>query len=158
MIEIILGVARAVFVVMFGMNLGVICTWVDRRQGALIQDRVGPDRAVVWLPTMVARALAVLPAAAAAAAVLFLAVQDKQSRGEDPVSMGRAVVFSQLAIFVAWATLAAAVAHVRRRGAESGLDRLLLSLGQPRRIAQLGVLAQVGVICAMALIAGSRAE
>ena len=155
MIEIILGVARAVFVVMFGMNLGVICTWVDRRQGALIQDRVGPDRAVVWLPTMVARALAVLPAAAAAAAVLFLAVQDKQSRGEDPVSMGRAVVFSQLAIFVTWATLAAAVAHVRRRGAESGLDRLLLSLGQPRRIAQLGVLAQVGVICAMALIAGS---
>jgi len=154
-IEIILGVARAVFVVMFGMNLGVICTWVDRRQGALIQDRVGPDRAVVWLPTMVARALAVLPAAAAAAAVLFLAVQDKQSRGEDPVSMGRAVVFSQLAIFVTWATLAAAVAHVRRRGAESGLDRLLLSLGQPRRIAQLGVLAQVGVICAMALIAGS---
>jgi len=34
-IEIILGVARAVFVVMFGMNLGVICTWVDRRQGAV---------------------------------------------------------------------------------------------------------------------------
>jgi NADH-quinone oxidoreductase subunit H len=154
-IEIILGVVRAVFVVMFGMNLGVICTWVDRRQGALIQDRVGPDRAVVWLPTVLARALALLPAAAAAGAVLFLAVQDKQSRGEDPVSMGRAVVFSQLAIFLTWVTLAAAVAHVRRRGAESALDRALLSLGQPRRIAQLGVLAQVGVLCAMALIAGS---
>jgi NADH-quinone oxidoreductase subunit H len=154
-IEIILGVVRAVFVVMFGMNLGVICTWVDRRQGALIQDRVGPDRAVVWLPTLVARALAVLPAAAAAGAVLFLAVQDKQSRGDDPVSMGRAVVFSQLAIFLAWVTLAAAVAHVRRRGAESALDRALLALGQSRRIAQLGVLAQIGVLCAMALIAGS---
>jgi NADH-quinone oxidoreductase subunit H len=154
-IEVILGVVRAVFVVMFGMNLGVICTWVDRRQGALIQDRVGPDRAVIWLPTPLARVLAVLPAVGAAAAVLFLAVQDKQSRGEDPVSMGRAVLFSQLAVFLCWATLAAMVAHVRRRGAESGLDRTLVGLGMPRRIAQLGVCAQLGLLVAMALIAGS---
>jgi NADH-quinone oxidoreductase subunit H len=153
--EIILGVVRAVFVVMFGMNLGVICTWVDRRQGALIQDRVGPDRAVIWLPTLVARALAVLPAVAAAGAVLFLAMQDKQGRGEAPVSMGRAVVFSQLAVFLAWVTVAAMVAHVRRRGAESGLDRTLVALGLPRRIALLGVCAQLGLLCAMALLAGS---
>ena len=155
MTEIILGVVRAVFVVMFGMNLGVICTWVDRRQGALIQDRVGPDRAVIWLPTLVARALAVLPAVAAAGAVLFLAMQDKQGRGEAPVSMGRAVVFSQLAVFLAWVTVAAMVAHVRRRGAESGLDRTLVALGLPRRIALLGVCAQLGLLCAMALLAGS---
>ena len=155
MTEIILGAVRAVFVVMFGMNLGVICTWVDRRQGALIQDRVGPDRAVIWLPTPVARALAVLPALAAAAAVLFLAVQDKQGRGEAPASMGRAILFSQLAVFLAWVSLAAMVAHVRRRGAESGLDRTLLSLGLPRRIALLGVFTQLGLLCAMALVAGS---
>ena len=55
MTEIILSLARAVFVVMFGMNVAVICTWVDRRQGAMIQDRVGPDRAVIWLPTWLAR-------------------------------------------------------------------------------------------------------
>ena len=28
------------------MNVAVILTWVDRRQGAMIQDRVGPNRAV----------------------------------------------------------------------------------------------------------------
>ena len=66
MTEVILAVIRAVFVVMFGMNVAVICTWVDRRQGALIQDRVGPDRAVIWLPTTVARALALLVVAGAA--------------------------------------------------------------------------------------------
>jgi NADH-quinone oxidoreductase subunit H len=153
--EIILGAVRAVFVVMFGMNLGVICTWVDRRQGALIQDRVGPDRAVIFLPTMLARGLVLLPALAAAAAVLFLAVQDKQGRGEDPASMGRAILFSQLAVFLAWATVASMVAHVRRRGAESGLDRTLLALGLPRRIALLGVCTQLGLLCAMALVAGS---
>jgi NADH-quinone oxidoreductase subunit H len=153
--EIILGLARAIFVVMFGMNLGVICTWVDRRQGALIQDRVGPDRAVIWLPTVLARALALLPAAAAAGAVLFLAVQDKQSRGEDPVSMGWALLLSQLAVFLAWVSVAAMVAHVRRRGAESGLDRSLLALGLPRRIAFVGVCAQLGLLVAMVLVAGS---
>ena len=38
-------------VAMFAMNLAVVLTWVDRRQGAMIQDRVGPNRAVAWLPT-----------------------------------------------------------------------------------------------------------
>ena len=61
MTDIILSIARAVFVVMFGMNVAVICTWVDRRQGAMIQDRVGPDRAVIWLPTWLARPLVVAP-------------------------------------------------------------------------------------------------
>jgi NADH-quinone oxidoreductase subunit H len=35
--------------VMFGflINVGAILTWLDRRQGAMIQDRVGPNRAVL---------------------------------------------------------------------------------------------------------------
>ena len=33
----------------FGMNLAVVLTWADRRQGAMINDRVGPNRAVAWL-------------------------------------------------------------------------------------------------------------
>ena len=65
-----------------GMNVAVICTWVDRRQGAMIQDRVGPDRAVIWLPTWLARPLVLLPAVGAAVAVMALAFLDKQARGE----------------------------------------------------------------------------
>jgi NADH-quinone oxidoreductase subunit H len=141
---------------MFGMNVAVICTWVDRRQGAMIQDRVGPDRAVLWLPTWLARPLALLPALGAAALVLGLAFVEKQARGDSPVSMGRAIVFSQLAVFMTWATVAAMVAHVQRRGAESGLDRTILSFGAPRQLAALGVAAQVGLLIAMAVLAGSR--
>ena len=58
-----------------------------------------------------------------------LAFLDKQARGDAPVSMARAIVFSQLALFMTWATLAGAAAHVRRRGAESSLDHALSSLG-----------------------------
>jgi NADH-quinone oxidoreductase subunit H len=153
--EIILSIVRAVFVVMFGMNVAVICTWVDRRQGAMIQDRVGPDRAVIWLPTSLARPLVLLPALAAAAAVMGLAFLDKQARGDAPVSMARAILFSQLAVFMTWATLAGAVAHVRRRGADSSFDRALSTLGAPRQIAGAGVLAQVGLLVAMSLVSQS---
>jgi NADH-quinone oxidoreductase subunit H len=154
--EMILSIVRAVFVVMFGMNVAVICTWVDRRQGAMIQDRVGPDRAVIWLPTRLARPLVLLPALGAAAVVMVLAILDKQARGDAPVSMARAIVFSQLALFMTWATVASMVAHVRRRGAESSLDQAILSLGAPRQIATNGVLAQVGLLIAMSLVSRSR--
>jgi NADH-quinone oxidoreductase subunit H len=155
-IEIILSIVRAVFVVMFGMNVAVICTWVDRRQGAMIQDRVGPDRAVIWLPTGLARPLVLLPALVAAAAVLGLAFLDKQGRGDSPVSMARAILFSQLALFMTWATLAGMAAHVRRRGAESSLDHAIVSLGAPRQLAIAGVLGQVGLLVAMSLVSRSQ--
>jgi NADH-quinone oxidoreductase subunit H len=153
--ELILSIVRAVFVVMFGMNVAVICTWVDRRQGAMIQDRVGPDRAVIWFPRSVARALALLPALLAAAAVLALALADKQVRGDQPVSLARAVLFSQLAVFMTWATLAGAAAHVQKRGAESMLDRTVLSFGAPRQTAMTGIGVQIGLFIALLLVAGS---
>jgi NADH-quinone oxidoreductase subunit H len=153
--EIILSIVRAVFVVMFGMNVAVICTWVDRRQGAMIQDRVGPDRAVIWIPTWLARPLVLAPAVLAAVAVMALAFLDKQARGDAQASMARAIVFSQLAVFMTWATVAAMVAHVRRRGSESSLDHALVGLGAPRHIAITGVLTQVGLLVAMSLISRS---
>ncbi len=155
MTEIVLSALRALFVVMFGMNLAVICTWVDRRQGAMIQDRVGPDRAVMWLPTMVARALVLLPALGAAALTLGLAFLDKDARGDAPASTARAIVFSQLALFMTWATVAAMVARSQRQGADSSLERLLASLGAPRRIAAYGVYAQIGLALALILLSGS---
>src|SRR4029453_8096322 len=60
---ILLFVLKAFFVVMFAMNLAVVLTWADRRQGSMIQDRVGPNRAVVWIPRPIAQALALFLAA-----------------------------------------------------------------------------------------------
>jgi NADH-quinone oxidoreductase subunit H len=84
-----------------------------------------------------------------------LAFLDKGARGEEPVSMARAIVFSQLAVFMTWVTVAAMVAHVRRRGPSSGFERALLSLGAPRALATVGVCAQIGLLIAMSLVAGS---
>ena len=63
-------VAICFAVAMFAMNLAVVLTWVDRRQGAMIQDRVGPNRAVAWLPTPIAQGLAMGPALLLAGGVL----------------------------------------------------------------------------------------
>lgn len=152
---VLLGFLRAFAVVMFGMNVAVIFTWVDRRQGAMIQDRVGPERAVIWLPTPVARALTLGPAVLAAGAVLGLALLNKQARGEAAVSMTRAVVFSQLAVFMLWATAAGIAAHVRKNGPKSSLERFFAALGQPRKLASYGVGAQVGLLLSLVLLSGS---
>lgn len=148
---------KAFFVVMFAMNLGVVLTWVDRRQGAMIQDRVGPDRAVIWLPRRVAQALAFMPAAAVALLAVGLAWQDKMERAaaQAPVSLGRALLASELAVFVTWFTAIVIAGAVRRRGARNSFDEFLRSLGDPRRIFYGGLLAHAGILVLTSLVRGS---
>jgi NADH-quinone oxidoreductase subunit H len=45
--QLILAIVKTLIMVMFVLNLAAILTWADRRQGSLIQDRIGPNRAVV---------------------------------------------------------------------------------------------------------------
>ena len=33
------------------INIAAILTWAERRQSAMIQDRIGPNRAVIYLPS-----------------------------------------------------------------------------------------------------------
>ncbi len=40
-------VVKILIMVMFVLNLAAILTWADRRQSSMIQDRIGPNRAVV---------------------------------------------------------------------------------------------------------------
>jgi NADH-quinone oxidoreductase subunit H len=40
-------VIKILIMVMFVLNLAAILTWADRRQSSMIQDRIGPNRAVV---------------------------------------------------------------------------------------------------------------
>jgi NADH-quinone oxidoreductase subunit H len=148
---LLLTVGKALFVVMFAMNVAVILTWVDRRQGAMIQDRVGPDRAVIWLPRWFARGAVTGPAFVVAALVVGLALLNKNERGDDPISFGRAIVVIQLALFMLWATGAALVAAAKKRPTASAIDRFLASLGEPRAIVVLGLSAQIVVFLAMVL-------
>ncbi len=95
---VLVDALKAFFIVMFGMNVAVILTWADRRQGAVIQDRVGPNRAVLWLPKRVAQGMALVPALVVAAAIIAFFVKVPLDGAQ---RTGRAVLFSQLAIFIA---------------------------------------------------------
>ena len=145
--------AKAFFVVMFGMNVAVLLTWADRRQGAVISDRVGPNRAVIWLPTPVAQVLLVLPALAAAAAVIGLVATTDV---EGTVLTTRAVVFSHLAILMTWLTTLLIAARVRSRGPKTKFDVFVASLGDPRRIVYFGLGAHLFTVLAAGALRGSE--
>jgi NADH-quinone oxidoreductase subunit H len=141
LIEVGLAAAKAFAIVMFAMNLAVLLTWADRRQGAAIQDRVGPNRAVAWIPTKVAMALAVLPALLVAAALPAWVKFNPELRSES-IGMSSLLV-SQLAIFMVWFTALVIAGKVRGRGAQNSFDAFLAGFGDPRRIFYAGVAAHV---------------
>src|SRR5580698_3065022 len=45
--QLVWTLIKILIMVMFVLNLAAILTWADRRQSSMIQDRVGPNRAVV---------------------------------------------------------------------------------------------------------------
>src|SRR5579863_7269779 len=44
---IVWALIKILIMVMFVLNVAAILTWADRRQSSMIQDRVGPNRAVI---------------------------------------------------------------------------------------------------------------
>lgn len=46
-LQILFAVIKILIMVMFVLNLAAILTWADRRQSSMIQDRIGPNRAVI---------------------------------------------------------------------------------------------------------------
>ena len=45
--QIVWTIIKILIMVMFVLNLAAILTWADRRQSSMIQDRIGPNRAVI---------------------------------------------------------------------------------------------------------------
>ena len=45
--QIVWTLIKILIMVMFVLNVAAVLTWVDRRQGSMIQDRIGPNRAVI---------------------------------------------------------------------------------------------------------------
>src|SRR6186713_1627718 len=127
------------------MHIAVFLTWADRRQGAMIQDRIGPNRAVIWLPTPMAQGMAVAPALAAAALVGFLAWTGPEGAGRTTY----AIVLSQAAIFLTWFTGLVIAGRVAKRGVRSSFDLWIQSVGG-RLIVYVGLAAH-----AFAFILGS---
>ncbi len=106
----------------------------------MIQDRVGPNRSVIWLPTPVAQGGAVAPALLAVGLVALSAAGYKVGIGTEPQGADRAsaaMTYSQLGIFFTWVTFAIIAGLARGRGARSKVD-LWLKAYSPRSIVYLG--------------------
>jgi NADH-quinone oxidoreductase subunit H len=145
---------KAFVVVMFAMNVAVILTWADRRYGAMLQDRVGPERAVVWLPRPIAQGLAFVPALAVAVAVLGFAHAQKE---DAPSKVGNAIFLSQAAIFMTWFTGLVIAGAVKQRGSRGSFDRFIHSLGDPRRFVYGGLLTHAVTLLLLGLVRESAA-
>jgi NADH-quinone oxidoreductase subunit H len=159
LVEVVLMLVKIVAVVLVMiMPLAIMLTWADRRAGAMAQDRVGPNRAVIWLPTKAAQAGAVLPALGVAGLIALLAYGHHAGIGEAPKGDTRAtaaVIFCHLAIFMTWATFAIISGLVVRRGARSSLD-LWLKGFPPRHIVYGGFAAHVIAIVLTSAFSGTE--
>jgi NADH-quinone oxidoreductase subunit H len=62
--QLVWTIIKILIMVMFVLNLAAILTWADRRQSSMIQDRIGPNRAVIKVFGMEFRLLGLLHPAA----------------------------------------------------------------------------------------------
>jgi NADH-quinone oxidoreductase subunit H len=146
-------VALGFAVAMFAMNFAVVLTWVDRRQGAMIQDRVGPNRAVAWIPTPIAQGLALGPAVLLAVGVLgYVHTHDVTGAELE----GRGLLFSQLAVLLLWLTGCVIASQVKARGPKSSFDLWIQSLGEPRFIFFGGLVAHVALFVVSLMLRGGK--
>ena len=136
---LLIGVIKALTIIGFGMTLAVMLTWADRRYGALIADRVGPNRAVAFIPRGVAQGALLLPALLLAGVIVFFFVINK-AEGEERTS--RAMLFSQLAIFVIWFTGVVIAGRINARGVKNSFDAFIAWFGG-RKIFLYGLAAHL---------------
>ena len=153
LIDLIISTVEVVFLaLLFCMPVAVLLTWADRRQGAMIQDRVGPNRAGIFMPGKLAAAAVSLPAFAVAGLALAWAAFNKNEGG---THIGLGIVSSQLAIASIWITLFVIAGRIRVRGLLNGFDVFVHALGDPRGILGVGLLANLALLLAFAMFRGT---
>jgi NADH-quinone oxidoreductase subunit H len=137
-VEVFLAIVKILIVIVFLLSMAALTTWADRRQGAMVQDRVGPNRAVVYLPSNVARVLVLLPPSLFGAIAGFVATRELTAPGAlEAMGIG-----TQLAILVTWLGLLLLRGAVRLGGA---INRAEEALGatDPRTLFYAGLAAHM---------------
>lgn len=154
-VVVVLSLIKILIMVGFLLNMAALATWADRRQGAMVQDRVGPNRAVVYLPSIAVQAILVLPPGIFAALALVATVRSVAALvplgvpgvgrvvGIRPdTALDGALTSAQLAIFVAWFSLLVLCFVVRKKGAANGFEQTV-ARWSPRSILISGLFAHL---------------
>lgn len=141
LVEVVLTLVKIIVILGFLLTMAAIATWADRRQGAMVQDRIGPNRAVVYLPSNVARVLVLLPPALFGVIAAFSAWPELMGRA---APRGRAALESltlgtQFTILIGWVSVIALCGVVRKSGAINRAEEAFARL-DPRSVFYVGLL------------------
>jgi len=139
---IVLMAIKALVAIGYLMVGAAVLSWADRRQGALVQDRIGPTRAVWFAPRWVLQG-ALFSGAIAAAAVVMIAVPlsgpgAAYGAAAMGFELGRMTFATELAILVVWFSLLGLSVHARRHGSDNELDSAVSRI-DPRTFFFVGV-------------------
>lgn len=146
-VVVFLAILKILIMVGFLLQMAALATWADRRQGAMVQDRVGPNRAVVFLPSIVVRLILLVPPAFLSTLAGFAAVRGVAGPG----AMEAAFAGAQLSVFVTWFSLLVLCFVVRSKGAQNGFDEVVGSWS-PRSILIAGLVLHVVAFVAIGAV------
>ncbi|MEQ9318418.1 MAG: complex I subunit 1 family protein [Polyangiaceae bacterium] len=134
--------------VLFGfvMNMAAISVWADRRQSAMVQDRVGPNRAVIYVPSNALRVVLFLMTAVVAGIIAIPMWQPAAGQGLARLTSG-----VEIAVLVGWFSLLLLSAHVRRNGADNAIDEVVASV-EPRAYFYGGLAIHLAALVAVRLV------
>src|SRR6476646_6007665 len=132
---------KILVVILFVINTAAILTWGERRQSAMIQDRIGPNRAVIYLPGVILKvlSLAVGLGLAAAVAGYALAALTRPEGVQLDVGFG----LTELAVFLVWFGLVVLRRQARLAKKASGFGGALAQIADARHIFYAGLVAHV---------------
>ena len=129
----VLTLVKVIIIIAFLLTMAAVSVWADRRQSAMVQDRVGPCRAVVYVPSMLLRGALALPAIIIAG---LIAIPFWHSA--PGLELARMTTGFEVAILVGWFSLLLLSAHVRRTEPENGFDELVARV-EPRNYFYAGL-------------------
>ncbi len=151
LLDLVFTLVKIIVVLGFCLGVGGMLTWNDRRMSAMMQDRIGPNRAAIVLPAWLARVLFASPAFLAAAAIAawawfgrLPAIPAARSFTEE-----RVLFTLELAVLFTWVGLAVWTALAVRQGPTNATERWLASsVRDPRRVFYGALIAHVVVLIA----------
>ena len=147
LVELGFSLVKILVVLLFLLNSAAIATWADRRQSAMVQDRVGPNRAVVYLPAWVVRLIVFMPGlllGGGALGSIWFGVSER-------MAIQRAALDGQLAVLTAWASITILGFYVRRKGAINAFEERVAA-ADPRNVFYTGLVGHAFAMVSIQMI------
>src|SRR6185503_16430933 len=141
---------KILVVLLIVVNTAAILTWGERRQSAMIQDRIGPNRAVIFLPSMVLKVLVLLVTAIVAAGLGGYA--RLAAHRSEAVRLDVGFSLTELLVLLVWTT----IILVRRTERKKGHGFLMRNIPDARWVFYIGLALHVAVAVLRSSVTGEE--